>query len=70
MALRDLLSEIDHLSLEEQLTLLEALTRRIRTTVQAVQPSQLRGILRPDEALPTDEAIQQDYVDYLEEKYR
>jgi hypothetical protein len=56
MALRDLLTEIDHLSLEEQLTLLEALTRRIRSTVHPSQGSHLRGILRPEGDLPTDEA--------------
>lgn len=70
MTMKDLLVDIEQLSLEEQLTLLEALTRRIRSTVKASQSGHLRGILRPEGELTTDTALKQDYIDYIEEKYR
>lgn len=70
MSIQDLLTEIDQLSLEEQLTLLEALSRRIRESVRASRVSHLRGILRPEGDVPTDDELKQDYLSYLEEKYR
>ena len=66
---------IKQLTLEEQLSLLEALSRLIRGTLhQEARPANskanLRGILKPDGALPSEEALKDAYADYLIEKYK
>jgi len=66
---------IKQLTLEEQLTLLETLSRLIRGTLRseakpASSRTNLRGILKPDGALPSEEALKDAYADYLIEKYQ
>lgn len=64
---------IKQLTLEEQLSLLETLSRLIRGTLrQEAKPTNsranLRGILKPDGALPSEQALKDTYADYLIEK--
>jgi len=66
---------IKQLTLEEQLSLLETLSRLIRGTLrQEARPANskanLRGILKPDGALPAEKALKDAYADYLIEKYK
>jgi hypothetical protein len=71
----ELLNEINRLSLEERLSLLEALSHSLReefskNTGQKASPStKVRGIARPEGSAPTDEEIKEDYTDYLLKKY-
>jgi hypothetical protein len=66
---------IKQLTLEEQLTLLETLSRLIRGTLrQEAKPTDsranLRGILKPDGVLPPEEELTDAYTQYLIEKYK
>jgi hypothetical protein len=68
--------EIERLPLNEQLALLEALTRALRKTLTQSgtkepgrAPKLVRGMLKPDGPMPTDEELKQDYTDYLIKKY-
>ncbi len=70
MAMKDLLGEIEQLPLDEQLALLEALSRHIRQTIEKRPKLDLRGILADDADPPSDETLKEDYINYLEEKYR
>ena len=76
MTYREMAVEIERLPLNEQLALLEALTRALRKTLtqsdmkKPGQPPRLvRGMLKPDGPMPTDEELKQDYTDYLIRKY-
>ena len=60
----------------QRLVLLEALTRSVREDLtplpqaEAVAPFvTLRGALKPDGPMPTDEELEADYVEYLTRKY-
>jgi hypothetical protein len=70
MTMQDLLSEIEQLPLDEQLALLEALSRHIRESLEKRPRLNLYGILATDSEPPSDEALREDYTDYLENKYR
>ena len=76
MTLQEILPEMRRLSLNERLILLEALTRSVRDELRAPRAVDdvvpfvtLRGALKPDGPLPTDEELKDGYVDYLIEKY-
>ena len=76
MTLQEILPELRRLSLDERLILLEALTRSVREDFSAPQKAldvvpfvTLRGALKPNGPMPTDEELKDDYVDYLIEKY-
>jgi hypothetical protein len=69
MTLAEFESHIEQLSLSEQLVLLERLSRQIRNTLEIPTLYDVRGILRTDHAAD-DEALHEQYTDYLEEKYR
>lgn len=69
-----LVEEIKQLTVEEQLALLETISRLIRGSlhpkaVTADSVSKLRGILKPEGVLPTDEELSDAHTDYLIEKY-
>ncbi len=66
---------IKQLTLEEQLTLLETLSHMIRGTLRReTKPTNakanLRGILKSDSALPSEEELTNAYTQYLIEKYQ
>jgi len=70
----EILSLALHLSLNEQLMLIEILARSIRKKVESTPKRKsslalMRGIIKPDGAMPTDEELKEDYVDYLIKKY-
>ena len=76
MTYREMAVEIERLPLNEQLALLEALTRSLRkalTQSDTKEPGKslklVRGMLKPDGPMPTDEELKQDYTDYLIRKY-
>ena len=69
MTMQDLLNEIEQLPLEEQLAVLEALSRHIRRSLEQRPRRNLRGILATDAEPPTDDEIKDDYADYLIKKY-
>ena len=74
MTQEELIKEIDQLPLEEQVELLETISRSVRGKLQPPEGrrsivSRLRGIAKPDGPMPSDEELKEDYVRYLEEKY-
>ena len=76
MTYREMAVEIERLPLNEQLALLEALTRALRKTLTqsdtkepGKSPKLVRGMLKPDGPMPTDEELKQDYTDHLIKKY-
>jgi len=70
MAMKDLLGEIEQLPLEDQLVLLEVLSRHIRLSLDKRTKLDLYGILATDSEPPSDDELRDDYTDYLEKKYR
>ncbi len=75
MNYQDLLTAVLRLPLDERQHMLETISQSLRAEVlvspRAATPAeQLRGMLKPDGALPTDEALQTAYIDYLTEKYQ
>ncbi len=71
MSLKELVAEIRRLPLDERLLLLEVLSHDIRETLQHSTVSRVEGILKPDDAEELDdETLRQDYINYLEAKYR
>ena len=74
MTQEELIKEINQLPVEQQVELLEAISRSVREKIQVPGEkkslgSRLLGIARPDGPLPSDEELKEDYVRYLEEKY-
>ncbi len=70
MTVKDMITEIERLPLDERLMLLEALTHSIRAALQATGVERVRGMLQPEGEIPSDEALKDAYTDYLDEKYR
>ena len=66
----NLLNEIEQLSLDERLALLEFLSRNIRLSVKDVEIGRARGLLATDQSAPSDMDVESAYIDYLDEKYR
>ncbi len=71
-----IVSEIARMPLNEQLMLLETITRLARTkTVSTTKPKKIspikltRGMLKPNGAIPTNEELKEDYVNDLIKKY-
>jgi hypothetical protein len=74
MTFQELLSEINSLTLEERLILLETLTRGLRSELSGqphsiVPVGEVRGRLKPADALPADLELDDAYTRYLIEKY-
>lgn len=67
MSVKELLAEIEHLTFNERLELAEAIMRGLRESLS----TDLRGILKPVQGETIDDqALDDDYIEYLEEKYR
>jgi hypothetical protein len=76
MSYQDLVAEIENLSLDEQLLLMETLAKLVsRRAAKATTPQnsleRVRGLLKlaPGEPMPTDAELSDDYTDYLLKKY-
>jgi hypothetical protein len=74
MTQEDLIKEISQLPIEQQVEILEAISRSVREKIQPREDkkslgSRLLGIAKPEGPLPSDEELKEDYVRYLEEKY-
>ena len=74
MTTQELIAELNRLSLDERLEILEMLSRDIRNTLHTplLRPSpveKVRGLLNTDSPLPSQDALNRDYRDYLEAKY-
>ena len=70
-----LIEEIKQLTVEEQLALREVLDRLIRSAPSSEMRTpgsvaKLRGILKPEGAVPTDEELSDAYTDYSIKKWR
>ena len=76
MTYNAIVSEIAQMPLNEQLMLLETISRLVRTkSISTTKPKIIppikltRGMLKPDGAIPSDEELKEDYVNYLIKKY-
>lgn len=76
MSYNDLVSEIKQLSMNERLELLEILVHSLQEDLSPAKPvhegsalERVRGILKPDGPMPTDEDVKDAYAEYLAEKY-
>ena len=74
MTVQEMISEIKRLSLEERLELLKLLTHSLRDERQKrpreeSSVNRVRGMLKPDGPIPSDSELNDEYTDYLVEKY-
>ena len=74
MTYQEMLAEIPHLTIEEQLKMIEALTRSVQTAFiapprNAVAFQRLQGSLRTSGTPPTDQEVDQMIADALTEKH-
>ena len=74
MNVQEMFAEIPKLTSDERLELIEKLTQSLRSphtgsTRKSLPASQVRGVLKTSQPLPSHEEIKQDYISYLEEKY-
>jgi len=78
MTFAQIVTEIEHLSLEERLKLMEALTRSFhvdlrprRKTRKVSALERVRGVLRPaDGRIPTDQEWKEDYLNHQSRKHQ
>ena len=70
MTFQDMLAELDKLTVDEQLRLMEALSQRLRQSARLSAMARLHGALGGGDDTPTTEQVKADYTRYLEEKYR
>lgn len=76
MSSQDLKSQIYKLSVSDRLELLSAIVHSLQNDLRPRSPvppgtlTRLRGLLKTDVPPPTDEEIQNEYVDYLIQKYQ
>jgi hypothetical protein len=81
MTYKEIVNQARHLPQEERWLVVNELLRSLQTeTDMKVEPkaiaddefsaSRLRGILKPDGPIPTDQEIKEDYIAYLVEKYK
>lgn len=74
MTYQELVTTIKKLPPEQRLSLLELLVESLRADIptQVARPSSLariRGMLKVNGPIPSDEALAEDYTNYLIEKY-
>ena len=80
MSRQELLAAIEQLPLAERLSLIEAVTRRLREEIESTSRGtvelagesvavKLRGAFKASGEPPTDEEMREDYTNYLMEKY-
>ena len=73
MTREEIVKEARQLPVAEREAVVEELTRSIREEIQP-RPrvsivDQLYGIAKPDDPMPSDEELKEDYIRYLTEKY-
>lgn len=74
MTYQELVKTIQALPVAERLSLLEVLALSLQADIQGEEASdsslaQVRGMLKPEGPPPTDEEVEEDYTNYLIEKY-
>ncbi|MFN8474458.1 MAG: hypothetical protein U0822_19865 [Anaerolineae bacterium] len=74
MTYEQVVAEVMRLSRQDRLRLLamiaDSLQAELSTSIpRGVPADRLRGILKPDGPMPTDEELKDDYTRYLIEKY-
>ena len=76
MIYQEIVTEIENLPLDKQLSLMETLARSIsrrgsRRSAPKTSLEQVRGVLKPapGEPMPTDADLADDYTNYLMKKY-
>jgi hypothetical protein len=79
MTLQEILADLPLLTTRERLLLLEALSRSLREELPEALPERqaereatvdrLFGALRTADQVPTDNALREEYTDYLSKKY-
>ncbi|HLF28572.1 MAG TPA: DUF2281 domain-containing protein [Anaerolineae bacterium] len=76
MSYKEVVTQAVRLPLKERLLLLESLTRSVREelmerprTEAHTLPQLVRGMLKPNGPMPTDDELKEDYIDHLIEKY-
>jgi hypothetical protein len=74
MTYLEIVAEIQRLSLDERLRLLDVLTRSVRDALQGksseqIPVEQVLGLLQSDGPPPSDAEVSEAYVRYLTEKY-
>lgn len=70
MLRQELLDEIKKLSMDEQLELLEFVSQQIRYKHRLEAMKRLEGVLGMESDAPTDAEVKEDYISYLQEKYK
>jgi hypothetical protein len=74
MTYSEIIQTVKNLPYEQRLSLIETLVQslrdeRIQTAPKTSTLAQIRGILKVDDMSQTDHALEEDYTDYLIEKY-
>lgn len=72
MALDTLILEIKQLPLTTRLALVQIIAESVRQELAATtEASELvMGMLGPEGGVPTDQELKEDYINYLEDKYK
>ncbi len=66
MTLQEIVEQIDQLSADEQRQLFKIMKQRF----PGIGAEHARGLLATDQPAPSDEEVEEAYIDYLDEKYR
>ncbi len=74
MTYREIVAEIERLPQAEQRSLLEWLSQRMQTKPRSAKgeipaTTLVRGMLKPEGPMPTDQELHDDYIGYLIRKY-
>ena len=75
MTYESLVEAVKQLSRQEQAQLRDVLTEALNQTARPperkmVSAKEMRDILKPNGFIPSDQELKEDYINYLEEKYR
>ena len=75
MTFETLVEAVKQLSRQEQAQLRDVLTQALNAAARPperkmVLAKEMRGILKPNGFIPSDQELKEDYINYLEEKYR
>ena len=74
MTQEELIKEINQLPVEQRKALRDAISQSLQKETLSREPrvsvaDKLYGIARPNDPLPSDEELKDDYIRYLTEKY-
>jgi len=76
MTYQDIVMEVIHLPIQQRMALIETVIHSMREELTPINGRKnefsaeyMRGILKPDGPLPSDEALKIDYINYLERRY-